>query len=101
MTFIKYFRFKPKSIESDFVHIDPINYVMSCRSAIGRKGGRQIVRAGNCKINGTFHYGRLIHELMHVIGNMKFILKIQSILIFLILTSKINNYKYFRLHTRT
>ena len=82
MTYIQYFRFKPKSLESDFVHIDPINYVMSCRSAIGRKGGRQIVRAGNCKINGTFHYGRLIHELMHVIGKMKLLLNIQLILTF-------------------
>ena len=61
-------RFQPRSNEEDFVHIDPINYVMSCRSAVGRKGGKQLVRAGNCKVNGKFHYGPLIHELMHVLG---------------------------------
>ena len=62
------FRFIPRTSEPDFVHIDPIHYVMSCRSTVGRKGGRQIVRAGNCKVDGNFHYGPLIHELMHVAG---------------------------------
>ena len=60
--------FKERSNETDYVHIDPINYPISCRSAVGRKGGKQIVRSGNCKLNGTLHYGVLLHELMHTIG---------------------------------
>ena len=63
-----FFRFQPRQSEPDYVHIDPIHYVMSCRSTVGRKGGKQIVRAGNCKVDGKFHYGPLIHELMHVAG---------------------------------
>ena len=45
---------------------------MSCRSAVGRKGGKQLVRAGNCKVDGKFHYGPLIHELMHVLGKLEY-----------------------------
>ena len=60
--------FKERSNETDFVHIYPINYPISCRSAVGKKGGKQIVRCGNCKVNGTFHYGVLLHELMHAVG---------------------------------
>ena len=61
-------RFIPRTSESDYVMIDPVNYSMSCRSTVGRKGGKQVVRAGNCKVNGTFNFGPILHELFHVIG---------------------------------
>ena len=60
--------FKERENETDYVHIDPVNYPLSCRSTVGRKGGKQILRSGNCKVNDEFHYGPLLHELMHVVG---------------------------------
>ena len=60
--------FEPRTNQTDYVLIDPVNFPISCRSTVGRKGGKQTVRAGNCKINGTFNYGPLLHELMHTIG---------------------------------
>ena len=70
-------RFIQRTNEPDYVSIDPYKYPNSCRSRVGKKtkGGKQIVRAGNCKINGTFHRGRIMHELMHVAG-IKFIYKV-------------------------
>ena len=62
--------FKERSNETDYLHIDPVNYPLSCRSAVGKKGGKQVVRCGNCKVNDSFNYGVLIHELMHAIGFM-------------------------------
>ena len=62
-------RFTLRNGEPDYIHIDPVNYPLSCLSSIGRKGGKQLVRAGNCKINGTLSWGRISHELMHVAGN--------------------------------
>ena len=63
-------RFKQRVSESDYVIIDPVNYPLSCHSTIGRKGGPQKVRCGNCKIDGVFHYGRILHELFHVVGKL-------------------------------
>ena len=62
------FSFKQRSNENDYVIIDPVNYPLSCHSTIGKKGGPQKVRCGNCKVDGVFHYGRILHELFHVVG---------------------------------
>ena len=42
---------------------------MFCRSAMGKKGGKQIVRVGGCKTDGVISWGRICHELMHVVGS--------------------------------
>ena len=62
------FRFIPRNQEPDYVRIDTYNYPNYCRSTIGKKGGEQIVRAGNCKTDGAISWGRICHELMHVVG---------------------------------
>ena len=62
-------RFVPRNQEVDFVRIDTVNYPNYCASTMGKKGGEQIVRAGNCKENGTLSWGLISHELMHVAGS--------------------------------
>ena len=69
-------RFQQRTNELDYVIIDPVNHPMSCHSAVGKKGGPQKVRCGNCKIDGAFHYGRILHELFHVVGRENFLMKI-------------------------
>ena len=64
------YSFKQRSNEIDYVIIDPVNYPLSCHSTIGKKGGPQKVRCGNCKVDGVFHYGRILHELFHVVGKV-------------------------------
>ena len=68
--FIEYSKlsFKERTNEIDYVIIDPVNYPLSCHSTIGKKGGPQKVRCGNCKLDGAFHPGRILHELFHVVG---------------------------------
>ena len=68
-----YYSFRERSNEIDYIIIDPVNYPLSCHSAIGRRGGPQKVRCGNCKIDGAFHYGRILHELFHVVGIIRFL----------------------------
>ena len=63
-------RFTPRKLEQDYVRIDTFNFPNYCRSTMGKKGGEQIVRAGNCKIDGVISWGRICHELMHVVGFM-------------------------------
>ena len=67
---LHFYSFKQRSNENDYVIIDPVNYPLSCHSTIGKKGGPQKVRCGNCKIDGVFHYGRILHELFHVVGKI-------------------------------
>ena len=61
------FRFVQRNGESDYVEIDLDT--ISCRSAVGKKGGKQKVRAGGCRDdNDNISYGMIAHELMHVAG---------------------------------
>ena len=61
-------RFINRTNEKDYVLIDWTKN--KCRSSIGRKrkGGQQVLMVGDCKKNDVLHYGRIIHELMHVAG---------------------------------
>ena len=45
---------------------------MFCRSAVGRKGGRQKVRVGGCRDDDDkIAFGKIVHELMHAAGEHK------------------------------
>ena len=59
-------RFVERTNENDYIFIDWMK--MKCKSVVGKKGGRQVVRVGNCKKNDVLHYGLITHELMHVAG---------------------------------
>ena len=63
-------RFRQRTNETDYIVIDSLT--LSCRSAIGKIGGEQKVRCGNCKIDGNLHYGRILHELFHGVGKQPF-----------------------------
>ena len=53
--------------ETDYIEIDFDS--ISCRSQVGRRGGKQKLRAGGCiDPQGNFSYGMVIHELMHSLG---------------------------------
>ena len=53
--------------ETDYIEID-LDSIM-CRSQVGRRGGKQKLKAGGCKDQqGNFSYGMVIHELMHSLG---------------------------------
>ena len=88
--------FRQRSNETDYIHIDPINYPISCRSAVGKKGGKQVVRCGNCKLNGTFHYGVLLHELMHAVGFCMSRLEVTGMLSYTLTLMKLRSLKEMR-----
>ena len=48
--------------EENYIHIGKNR--MGCSSKPGMRGGRQLIRAGDCQ---TFH---LVHEIMHALGNI-------------------------------
>ena len=52
---------------------------MGCRSYLGRKGGKQEIRARACldpATGGT--WGKLLHEIMHTLGTFS-ILRVHSV----------------------
>ena len=56
--------------ETDYIEIDFDS--ISCRSQVGRRGGKQKLRAGGCiDPQDNFSYGMVIHELMHSLGSYK------------------------------
>ena len=59
-------RFVPRNQESDYIHIE-MN-TNRCLSTVGRKGGKQKVNAGGCKVDQKLWWGRICHELYHVLG---------------------------------
>ena len=67
------YRFIKRRNQTDYVYID-LNSPY-CSSIVGkkrkgkkRKGGKQVLRAGRCKVNDTLYFGKIMHELMHVTG---------------------------------
>ena len=60
-------RFVERNSEVDYLEIDLDSIV--CRSAVGRKGGKQKVRVGGClDDDGKIVFGSIVHELMHAAG---------------------------------
>ena len=60
-------RFVERNNEEDYLEIDLDS--LFCRSAVGRKGGKQIVRAGGClDDDNKIVFGSIVHELMHAAG---------------------------------
>ena len=65
MLFMKYnylSRLVQRTDEENYIHIGKNR--MGCSSKPGMRGGRQLIRAGDCQ---TFH---LVHEIMHALGNV-------------------------------
>ena len=62
------FRFiERKKNETDYIEIDLDG--LDCSSAVGKKGGKQKLRAGRCiDEQDNFSYGMIVHELMHSLG---------------------------------
>lgn len=54
-------KFKKRENEDDFILLRPAN---GCFSAVGKRGGRQVVSLGH----GCENFGIILHELMHVVG---------------------------------
>ena len=54
------YRFEPRQNQTDYIYINKNQG--GCRAKAGMRGGRQVIRAGNCEAMN------LVHELMHSLG---------------------------------
>ena len=66
--YAEHYRFINRTNETDHVYFK-VNTPL-CKSTVGkkRKSGQQVARVGGCKVNDTLHFGKIMHELMHVAG---------------------------------